>query len=262
MDLGIAGRKTLVNGGSAGLGKGAAKALAKEGVDLYISARGAERLEATAEEIRRETGASVTPIAADHSTEAGRETILEVCSAPDILVGTCSPAPFTPDFREVTVAQWEVHLATGLISPIEFIRLTVDGMCERGFGRIVNISTGASKFPAQLRTLSGPPRAALSNYTVAISKAVAKHNVTINNLLPGMHHTATAHERFTAIAEEKGTSYDEVVREWIDDWHIPADRFGNIDEFGAICALFCSAHAGYIVGQSLVVDGGVTNSTF
>lgn len=262
MDLGITGRKALVNGASAGLGKGSAKALAAEGVELFISARGEKRLEATAEEIRRATGASVTSIVADHSTEAGRETILTICPEPDILVGTCSPAPFTPDFREVTVAQWEEHLATGLISPIEFIRATVDGMCNRGFGRIVNISTGASKFPAELRTLSGPPRAALSNYTVGVSKAVAKHNVTINNLLPGMHHTATAEERFGQIAREQGTTYDQVVEDWVREWKIPAERFGNIEEFGAICALFCSAHASYIVGQSLVVDGGVTNSTF
>jgi len=262
MDLGIEGRKALVNGGSAGLGKGSAKALAAEGVELYITARGEERLQATAEEIRRNTGATVTPIVADHASEAGREKILSICPDPDILVGTCSPAPFTPDFRQVTVEDWNTHLATGLISPIEFIRATVDGMCEQGFGRIVNISTGASKFPAQLRTLSGPPRAALSNYTVAVSKAVAKYNVTINNLLPGMHHTATAQERFGAIAEEKGTTYEQVVQDWINEWQIPADRFGNIEEFGAICALFCSSQASYIVGQNLVVDGGITNSTF
>ena len=262
MDLGIRGRKALVNGGSAGLGKGAAKALAAEGVELYISARGEARLQAAADEIRRDTGATVIPIVANHASDEGREAILAVCPDPDILVGTCSPAPFTPDFREVTVAQWEEHLAIGLISPIEFMRATIDGMCERGFGRIVNISTGASKFPAELRTLSGPPRAALSNYTVAISKSVAKHNVTVNNLLPGMHHTATAEERFTQMAEEQGTSYDAVVQQWIDDWRIPANRFGNIEEFGAVCAMFCSAHAGYITGQSLVVDGGVTNATF
>lgn len=262
MDLGIKGRKALVNGGSAGLGKGSAKALAAEGVELYITARGEERLLATAEEISKETGASVTPIVADHASDAGREKILSICPAPDILVGTCAPAPFTPDFRKVTVAQWEEHLAIGLISPIEFMRATVDGMCERGFGRIVNISTGASKFPAELRILSGPPRAALSNYTVAISKAVAKYNVTINNLLPGMHHTATAEDRFGAMAEEQGITYEEVVQNWIDEWRIPADRFGTIEEFGAICALFCSNQASYIVGQSLVVDGGVTNSTF
>jgi len=262
MDLGIRGRKALVNGASAGLGKGAARALAAEGVDLYIRARGAERLEATAEEIRRDSGARVTPIVADHASEEGREQILDICPDPDILVGTCSPAPFTPDFREVTVEQWQEHLAIGLISPIEFMRATIDGMCERGFGRVVNISTGASKFPAEIRTLSGPPRAALSNYTVAVSKSVAKHNVTINNLLPGMHHTATAEERFTQIAREQGSSYDEVVQQWINDWRIPANRFGNIDEFGAFCAMFCSAHAGYVTGQSLVVDGGATNSTF
>ena len=262
MDLGIRGRKALVNGGSAGLGKGAAKALAAEGVELYISARGADRLEATAEEIRLATGAKVVTIAADHSSEAGRESILAACPEPDILVGTCSPAPFTPDFREVTVEQWQEHLATGLISPIEFIRATVDGMCERGFGRIVNISTGASKFPNEIRTLSGPPRAALSNYTVGVAKAVAKHNVTINNLLPGMHHTAAAEQRFGQMAKEQGTSYDQVVNDWIREWRIPAEKFGDIDDFGSICALLCSAQASYIVGQSLVVDGGATTSTF
>lgn len=262
MDLGIAGRRALVNGGSAGLGKGAAKALAAEGVELYISARGKERLEAAAAEIRAATGATVVTIAADHSTDAGREQILTACPEPDILVGTCAPAPFTPDFRDVSVADWEKHLSVGLISPIEFIRATVDGMCQRGFGRIVNISTGASKFPAEIRTLSGPPRAALSNYTVSVAKAVARHNVTINNLLPGMHHTASAQERFGAIARERGDTYEDVVQDWINEWAIPADRFGNIDEFGAICALFCSAYAGYIVGQNLVIDGGATTATF
>jgi len=262
MDLGIKGRKALVNGGSAGLGKGSAKALAAEGVELYISARGEERLLAAAEEIRRETGATVISIVADHSTDAGREKILSVCPDPDILVGTCSPAPFTPDFRKVTVEQWQEHLAIGLISPIEFMRATIDGMCARGFGRIVNISTAASKFPAELRILSGPPRAALSNYTVAVAKAVAKYNVTINNLLPGMHHTATAEERFGTMAQEQGTTYEQVVQQWIDDWRIPANKFGDIDEFGAICALFCSKQASYIIGQSLVIDGGVTNATF
>ena len=262
MDLGIKGKKALVNGGSAGLGLGSARALATEGVELYISARGQQRLQAAAEEIARTTGAKVTPIVADHSSDEGREKILSVCPDPDILVGTCSPAPFTPDFRDIGVADWERHLATGLISPIEFIRATVDGMCERGFGRIVNISTGASKFPVEIRALSGPPRAALSNYTVAVAKAVAKHNVTINNLLPGMHHTASAEERFGAIAREQNKSYEQAVDDWVREWKIPAERFGNIDEFGAICALFCSQQASYIVGQNLVIDGGTTTATF
>ncbi len=262
MDLGIKGKKALVNGGSAGLGKGSARALAAEGVELYISARGEERLNATAEEIRAHTGATVTPIVADHASDQGREKILSICPDPDILVGTCSPAPFTPDFREVSIEQWQAHLATGLLSPVEFIRATIDGMCERGFGRIVNISTGASKFPAEIRILSGPPRAALSNYTVAVAKSVARHNVTVNNLLPGMHHTATAEQRFGEIAREQGKSYDEVVESWIREWRIPAEKFGDIDDFGAICALFCSQHASYLTGQSLVVDGGATTATF
>ena len=262
MDLGIRGKKAIVNGGSAGLGKGSAKALAREGVELYISARGEQRLLAAAEEIANETGASVTPIVADHASDEGREKILAACPQPDILVGTCSPAPFTPDFREVTVEQWQEHLATGLLSPVEFMRATIDGMCARGFGRIVNISTAATKFPAELRLLSGPPRAALANYTTAVAKSVAKHNVVINNLLPGMHHTATAEERFGQMAKEQGKTYDDVVQDWIDDWGIPSNRFGDIDDFGAVCALFCSQQANYIIGQNLVVDGGVTNSTF
>jgi 3-oxoacyl-[acyl-carrier protein] reductase len=262
MDLGISGKKALVNGGSAGLGKGSAMALAREGVALYISARGEARLLATAKEIRKQTGAEVTPIVADHASDEGRKKILSVCPQPDILVGTCSPAPFTDDFRKITVQQWQEHLATGLISPIEFMRATVDGMCERGFGRIVNISTGAAKFPTELRALSGPPRAALSNYSVAISKVCAKHNVTINNLLPGMHHTAASRERFGELARAQGISYDEVVRDWIKEWRIPAEKFGDINDFGAICALFCSQQANYIIGQNLVIDGGVTNATF
>lgn len=262
MDLGIRGRTALINGGSAGLGLGCARALAAEGVNLFISARNRERLEAAAAAIAAEFGVSVTPVAADHASEAGRQAILDACPDPDILVGTCSPAPFTPDFRTVTPADWQAHLATGLVSPIEFMRATIDGMCERGFGRIVNISTAASKFPTEIRTLSGPPRAALSNYTAAIAKVVARHNVTVNNLLPGMHHTAAAEQRFGDMARERGVDYDTVVNDWIKEWRIPAEKFGNIDDFGAICALFCSAQASYIVGQNLVVDGGATNATF
>lgn len=262
MDLGIRGRRGIVNGGSAGLGRSSALALAREGVDLVISARGEERLRATAKAIAAETGVEVVPVVADHGTTEGRERILAACPEPDILVGTCSPPPFSSDFREVTVEEWYQHLTVGLISPVEFIKATVDGMAARGFGRIVNIATAAAKFPAELRVLSGPPRAALANYTTAVSKAVAKHNVTINNLLPGYHHTAAARTAFTELAEKRATSYDEEVAKWVERWKIPAAKFGDPDEFGAICALFCSQHASYIVGQNVVVDGGVTNTTF
>jgi 3-oxoacyl-[acyl-carrier protein] reductase len=262
MDLGIRGKKAIVNGGSAGLGKGSARALAREGVDLVISARGEKRLVAVCEEIAKETGVDVTPIAVDHSTEAGRAKILDACPEPDILVLTCSPPPITGDFREIEAKDWYEGMAVSLISPVEFMKATIDGMVERGFGRIVNIATGAAKFPTQIRILSGAPRAALVNYTVAVSKLVAKHNVIINNLLPGMYHTGTILERYTKLAEENGTSYDEEIAKFVRDWRIPVGRFGDPDDFGAFCALFCSQYANYTVGQNLVMDGGITNSTF
>lgn len=262
MDLGIKGKKALVNGGSAGLGRGCAMALAGEGAELFISARNQTRLQQAAEDMRRTTGAIIHTIAADHSTEAGREAILSACPDPDILVGTCSPPPFSADFREITADEWHQHLEVGLISPIEFIKAVADGMCERGFGRIVNITTGAAKFPAEIRVLSGPPRAALSNYTTAVAKTLAKHNVVINNLLPGMHHTAATEKSFSEMARARGVSYDDIVNEWIERWHIAANRFGDAEDFGALCAVLCSAQAGYMVGQDIVVDGGVGNSTF
>ena len=262
MDLGIRGKQAIINGGSAGLGKGCAWALAREGVDLVISARGADRLRATAAEIAAETGVCVTPVTADHATADGRERILAACPEPDILVGTCSPPPWGVDFREVNSEEWAPYLASGLLGPVEFIRATVDGMAERGFGRIVNITTGAAKFPNEMRILSGPPRAALANFSVAAAKVMAKHNVTINNLLPGFHHTAAAREQFGHLAKKHGTTYESEVEKWVQSAGIPAGRFGDPDDFGAICALLCSDFAGYIVGQSLVVDGGITTAIF
>ena len=201
MDLKIKGRKAIVNGGSAGMGRGAVLALAIEGVELYVSARSRDRLEQSCEEIARSTQAKIIPIVADHSSDEGR-------------------------------------------------------------GRIVNIGTGAAKFPTQIRILSGAPRAALVNYSVAVSKLVAKHNVIVNNLLPGMHHTAATRDRFEAEAAAKGTSCDEEIQAVIDRWRIPAGRFGDSEDFGALVAMFCSEQASFVTGQSLVVDGGVTNATF
>lgn len=262
MDLGIRGKKAIVNGGSAGLGWGSALALAREGVDLVISARGEERLNRVCKEIADETGVSVTPVAVDHSTDEGREAILAACPEPDILVGTCSPPTVTGDYRDITPQDWYDTLAVTLISPIEFMRAVIDGMAERGFGRIVNIGTGAAKFPTGIRILSGGPRAALVNYSVAVSKKVAKRNVMINNLLPGMHHTATIHDRYTEAAKENGTTYEEEVQKFVKEWRIPAGDFGSSEDFGAFAALFCSQQARYLVGQSLVIDGGIGNTTF
>ena len=262
MDLGIRGRKAIVNGGSAGMGRGSVLALAREGVELYVSARGEERLRRTCEEIARETGAKLTPIVAAHSTTAGREKILAACPEPDILVGTCSPPPFTGDYKTVSNDDWLANLEVTLLSPVQFMKAVIPGMVERGWGRVVNIGTGAAKFPAQVRILSGPPRAALVNYAVAVAKAVARHNVMVNNILPGMHHTAAIHDRYMAQAAANGTTYDEEIQKFIDEWKIPANRFGDPEHVGAFVALFCGEQAAFVTGQSLVIDGGQTNATF
>jgi len=262
MDLGIAGRKAIVNGGSAGMGKSAALALAREGVDVFVSARGEERLLRTCEEIASQVSAQVTPICADHSTEEGRERILVACPEPDILVGTCAPPPMTPDYRAITQDQWRSAIDISLLSPVEFMRRVIDGMRERKWGRIVNIATVAAKYPAEIRVLSGATRAALANYCGAVALVAAKDNVIINNLLPGMHHSATVEEQFTGWAKANGTTYEEEVAKFAVKWNIAAGRFGDCDDVGAMTAVFCSEFANYVTGQNLVIDGGATRSTF
>ena len=262
MDLGINGKKAIINGGSAGMGKGSALALAKEGVDLFISARGEKRLLETCEEIEKKTGVIAKPIVADHSSDEGREKILSSCPDPDILVGTCTPPPFTYSYEEVSTEEWRQTLDVSLLSPVEFMKAIIPGMVERKWGRIVNIGTGAAKTPAEVRILSGPPRAALVNYSVAVSKKVAKHNVVINNILPGMHHTASIADRYNKLAEENGTTYDEEIEKFVNNWKIPAKKFGSSDDLGSFVAMFCSEQASYVIGQSLVIDGGIGNTTF
>ena len=262
MDLGIRGRKAIVNGGSAGLGRGTALALAGEGVDLFISARGEERLLKACEDIRRVTGASVTPIVADHSTQEGRIRILAACPEPDIFVATCTPPPFVDDYTTVTAEDWRANLELTLISPVEMMRAIVPGMVTRRWGRIVNIATGAAKFPVALRILSGPPRAALVNYSVALARKVAQHNVTINCLLPIMHDTAGIRQILGGIAARKGSTVEDEIQDMVRSLGIPAGRFGKAEDFGSIAAMFCSEYSNYVTAQSLVIDGGFENSTF
>ncbi len=262
MDLGIRGRTAIVNGGSAGMGKAAALALAREGVNLVLCARSVERLEATAREIAGATGVTVRTVAADHSTVDGRARVLQTCPEPDILVATCSPPPMTPDYRNIDAAQWQLAVETGLMSPVHFIRAVIDGMVDRRWGRIVNIATVAAKYPLELRILSGAPRAALANYTGAVALRVASHNVTLNNVLPGMFHTAFTREQFGARAREQGTSYEEEVQRFATQYQIAAGRFGDAEDVGSLVAWLCSSHAGYITGQCIVMDGGATRSTF
>lgn len=262
MDLDIRGRTAIVNGGSAGMGKGTVRALAAEGVRLFVSARGEERLAAACAEISEQTGAQITPIVADHSTDEGRNRILAACPNPDILVHTCSPPEVTGNFLEIEDSDWRASLDMTLLGPVQFMKAVIPGMVERKWGRIVNIGTAAAKYPTQIRILSGAPRAALTNYTVAVAKAVARHNVMVNNILPGMFHTPGIEDNFNAIAEAQGKTYDEVVEDFVRSFRIPAGRFGDPDDLGKLAAVLCSEFANYVVGQSLAVEGGVTNSTF
>jgi 3-oxoacyl-[acyl-carrier protein] reductase len=262
MDLGIRGRKGIVNGGSAGMGKAAAFALAREGVELVVSARGEARLRATATEIEAATGVRVIPIVADHSQPEGLARILAACPAPDILVGTCSPPPMTEDYRTIDAAQWQASLDTGLLSPVNFMHAVLDGMVERRWGRIVNIATIAAKYPLELRILSGAPRAALINYAGAVALRVVQHGVTINNVLPGMFHTAFTQQQLGARALAAGTTYEDEVARFAAEFRIAARRFGDTRDVGALIAWLCSQFAGYITGQSIVIDGGATRSTF
>jgi 3-oxoacyl-[acyl-carrier protein] reductase len=262
MDMGIRGRRALVNGASAGMGLAAAQMLAAEGVDLVISARGAERLEAAAADLRSKHGVKVIAIAADHSTVEGRARILEACPDPDILVGTCSPPPMTPDHRAITPSDWQGALDTGLMSPVQIMEAVLPGMVSRRWGRIVNIASIAAKYPLELRILSGAPRAALVNYTVAVARRVAADNVTLNTVLPGMFHTAFVHTQFTENARRNGTTYEQEVVKFAEAYQIPAKRFGDPRDVGSLVAWLCSEFAGYITGQSIAVDGATTRSTF
>lgn len=260
--MGIRGRRALVNGASAGMGLAAAQMLAAEGVDLVMSARGAERLEAAAQDLRTRFGVKVTAIAADHSTIEGRQRILAACPDPDILVGTCSPPQMTPDHRAIKSGDWQVALDTGLMSPVQFIEAVLPGMVSRRWGRIVNIASIAAKYPLELRILSGAPRAALVNYTVAVARKVAADNVTLNTVLPGMFHTAFTHDQFTEQARRNGTTYDAEVAKFAEAYQIPTKRFGDSQDVGSLVAWLCSVYAGYITGQSIVVDGATTRSIF
>jgi 3-oxoacyl-[acyl-carrier protein] reductase len=262
MDLGIRGKKAIIAGGSAGMGKESAFALAREGVELCISARGEERLFATAQEIARATGVRVTPIVADHGTSDGRALLLAAYPAPDILVITCSPPRFLQSYLDPEPQEWLDALSTTLLGPVELMRATVGGMAARGFGRVVNIGTIAAKRPHESRLLSGPPRAALCNYAAAISGGLAKSNVAINNILPGMFDTAAMQQRFESLSKQNGTTYKEEVDKWIGQVGIPASRLGDAKDVGALCALLCSQYASFIIGQSIVVDGGQMASTF
>ena len=257
MELGIKGRTALVCAASKGLGKGCALALAKEGVNLVITARGKEALEATAEEIRRifpsGAGAKVTTVAGDITTAEGRAAALKACPAPDILVNNAGGPP-PGDFRAWSRDDWVKALDANMLTPIELIKATVDAMIARKFGRIVNITSGAVKNPIPELGLSNGARTGLTGFVAGLARQTVQHNVTINGLLPGPFDTDLLRSNMVFNAKKLGKTPEELAR--IRAEGNPAKRFGTIEEFGAACAFLCSVHAGFITGQNLLMDGG------
>ena len=258
MDLGLAGRKALVCAASKGLGKGCALALAREGVELTITARGAEALEATAEAIRRATGAKVTTVAGDITTEAGREAALAACPEPDILVNNAGGPP-PGDFRDWDRDAWIKAIDANMLTPIFLTRAVVDGMAARGFGRIVNITSSAVKAPIAELGLSNGARSGLTGFIAGVARQMAGKGVTINGLLPGAFDTDRLRGGIDAAAQRSGQDAEAIADRR--RAAIPAGRFGQPDEFGATCAFLCSVHAGYITGQNILIDGGAFPGT-
>jgi 3-oxoacyl-[acyl-carrier protein] reductase len=259
MDFGIRGRTALVCAASKGLGRACAFSLAREGVKLVITARGREALEATAQEIRKACGVEVTAIAGDITSEEGRRAALAACPAPDILVNNAGGPP-TGDFREWDQAVWMKALSANMLTPIELIKATVDQMIARKFGRIVNITSSAVKAPIGPLGLSNGARTGLTGFIAGLSRQTVKHNVTINNLLPGFFLTDRNRTTVAAFAKERGVTEEQAMAERLR--LIPAGRQGDPAEFGDACAYLCSAQAGFITGQNLLLDGGAYPGTF
>ena len=259
MDLGIAGRRARVCAASKGLGRGCAQALAEAGCEVTIVARTEATVRQAAEEIGAHAGHAVRWVAADITTPAGRGAALAACGEPDILINNAGGPP-TGDFRDWDRDAWIRALDANMLTPIELIKATLDGMIARRFGRIVNITSSAVKAPIDVLGLSNGARTGLTGFVAGVARKVARHNVTINNLLPGSFDTARLQATMTGRAKSAGKSMDEVLA--LAREANPSGRFGNIAEFGAACAFLCSAHAGYIVGQNLLLDGGAYPGTF
>ena len=262
MKLGIEGKWALVCAASKGLGKGCATALAAEGVNVVITARGAEALEATAKELRAIKGAGeVRIVAGDITTPEGRGAALAACPQVDILVNNAGGPP-PGNFREWDRDAWIKAVDANMLTPIELMKATVDAMAGRGFGRVVNITSGAVKAPIDVLGLSNGARSGLTGFVAGLARQsrLASRNVTINNLLPGFFDTDRIRSTLAATATKSGKSIEEVM-----DTRratIPARRLGTAQEFGAACAFLCSAQAGYITGQNWLLDGGGYPGTF
>lgn len=262
MDLGIAGKWALVCAGSKGLGKGCAQALVREGVNVVVTARGVEALEATAAELRALNPAvQVKTVAGDITTAEGRAEALAACPQVDILVNNAGGPP-PGNFRDWGRDDWLKAIDANMLTPIELIKSVVDGMAERGFGRVVNITSAAVKAPIEILGLSNGARSGLTGFVAGLAreKRLASRNVTINNLLPGVFGTDRLKTTMAGQAAKAGVSVEDAIAGRVKP--IPAQRLGNAEEFGTTCAFLCSAHAGYITGQNVLIDGGAFPGTF
>ena len=259
MDLGIAGKRAIVCASSKGLGRACAHSLSREGVSVVVNARTRDELDATAAEIRAATGGEVIAVAADIATPEGRDAVLAACPDPDILINNAGGPP-PGDFRDWDRDVWISAIDANMLAPIFLIKATVDGMAERGFGRIVNITSSAVKSPIDILGLSNGARAGLTGFVAGIARKAVRHNVTINNLLPGPFDTERMRSNVRVGAEKSGRTFEEAFAARREG--NPAGRYGEAAEFGEVCAFLCSVHAGYIAGQNVLIDGGAFPGTF
>ncbi|WP_298912745.1 SDR family oxidoreductase [uncultured Roseobacter sp.] len=258
MDLGIKGKRAVICASSKGLGFGCAQALAAAGCDLVMNARGQETLEAAAEKIRSEHGVSVEAVAADITTDVGRADVLSVVGSADILVNNAGGPP-PGMWHDWDRDDFIAALDANMLSPIAMIKALVPGMMERGWGRVVNITSQSVKAPIPQLGLSNAARTGLTGYVAGTSRQVAGSGVTINNLLPGIHATDRAQALDGPVAEREGITLEEARARR--SATIPVGRYGTLEEFGSVCAFLCSQHAGFMVGQNILLDGGATNAT-
>ncbi|WP_395451245.1 SDR family oxidoreductase [Aminobacter sp. UC22_36] len=259
MDLGISGKKAIVCASSRGLGKGCAIALAEAGCELFLNGRDATALSRTADEIRKRFGVKVTEIAGDVSNPEVQRALLAACPSPDILVNNNGGPPYR-DFRELDRAKILEGVTNNMVTPIELVKAVIDGMAERGFGRIVNVTSLSVYTPIPGLDLSSGARAGLTAFLAGVARTVANRNVTINNMLPGKLDTDRLrgpHEPGSIEDPEQGAARRARLSA-----EIPAGRLGTPEEFGQICAFLCSVHAGYLTGQNIPVDGGLYVSAF
>lgn len=253
LDLGLAGRTALVCGSSAGLGFACAKALAQAGATVVLNGRTQESLESAAKELRDATGYIPTYVVADVTTSQGRTLALEACPSPDILVNNAAGPP-AGDFRDFDESAWQEAVRISMVSPIMLIRGVLDGMIERRWGRIINITSSAVKAPLPLLGLSNGARSGLTGFIAGLAREVAAEGVTINNLLPGRMQTGRLDSYIGRVAHSRGVSFAEAASQM--SASNPMKRFGEPDELGAFCAFLCSQQAGYVTGQNLLIDGG------